>query len=327
MKDNDGATGAQRAGAASSGPTRIGTFPMACVQLGPRLHRMSIHPPAAIRSLEPADHDAALALVAEAGWNQVRSDWQLFTELGEAFAIDDEAGRVIATAAVLPAKGFGWISMVLVAGTHRRQGLATALLQHCIARLQRQNLVPMLDATPAGRTVYQPLGFHDGWAITRWRRAGDGPVLAAAAAQEFTVRAFAQSDWPQVDALDSAAFGAARPALLRRLHARSRGFACVAQAGGRVAGFLLGRDGRNATQVGPIVAHDIAVAGALLQHAASQLQGPVLVDVLDCHARLALQLARAGFAIERSYTRMALGSAPTFGNAARMVAIAGPELG
>jgi GNAT superfamily N-acetyltransferase len=287
---------------------------------------MSIPPTQAIRSLEPADHEAALALVAEAGWNQVAADWRLFTELGEAFAIGDGAGRLIATAAVLPATGFGWISMVLVAGTHRRQGLATALLQHCIAHLQRQGLVPMLDATPAGRTVYQPLGFRDGWAITRWRRTAGGSPLAAAA-QEFTGRAFTEADWPQVDALDSAAFGTARAEVLRRLHARSRGFACVAQTGGRITGFLLGRDGRNATQVGPIVAHDATVAGALLRQGLSQLQGPVLLDVLDCHADLAPQLAQAGFAVERSYTRMALGSTPNFGDAARMVAIAGPELG
>jgi GNAT superfamily N-acetyltransferase len=288
---------------------------------------MPIHPTQAIRSLEPADHEAALALVAEAGWNQIAADWRLFTDLGEAFAICDDAGRVIATAAILPATGFGWISMVLVARTHRRQGLATALLQHGIARLQQQGLVPMLDATPAGRTVYQPLGFRDGWAITRWRRSEGDSSLAAAGAQDFSVRPFTEADWPQVDALDGAAFGADRTAVLRRLHARSRGFACVAQTGGRVTGFLLGRDGRNATQVGPVVAQDVAAAGALLHHALSQLQGPVLVDVLDCHAGLAPQLAQAGFAIERSYTRMALGSTPNFGDAARMVAIAGPELG
>jgi GNAT superfamily N-acetyltransferase len=282
--------------------------------------------PRAPGSLAATDLEGALALVAESGWNQVGADWQLFMDLGAAFAVKDAAGQVIATAAVLPFARFGWISMVLVAKAQRRQGLATQLLQHCIARLRQQGLVPVLDATPAGRTVYQPLGFRDGWAITRWRRAGGGPSPQPPSSAA-TVRELAEQDWPQVDALDTHAFGAPRGAVLRRLHARSRGFACVAQAHGRIAGFLLGRDGRQATHIGPVVAADAAVAEALLAHALDRVPGAVLVDALDVHAPLREQLARSGFAIERGYTRMALDADPRFGDAGTMVAIAGPELG
>lgn len=281
-----------------------------------------------ISALTAAELHGAQALVVEAGWNQVRADWELFTELGDAFKVTARNGELAATAATLPFARFGWISMVLVGKRHRRQGLATALLEHCIDRLREQGLVPVLDATPAGRAVYRQLDFQDGWPITRWRRVGRGaPWPGAGAAAVTTVRALQERDWPELLALDEKAFGSPRAALLQRLASRSRGFACVAQRDGQVAGYLLGRDGRQAMQIGPVVAHDQGLAQMLLAHALARIEGPVLLDVLDCHTPLRAQLTAAGFAVERSYTRMALDADAAFGDANLMVAIAGPELG
>ena len=282
----------------------------------------------AISALSTADLDGAQALVAEAGWNQVRADWELFTDLGTAFKVTARDGEVAATAATLPFARFGWISMVLVGKRHRRQGIATALLEHCVAHLRERGLVPVLDATPAGRTVYRPLGFHDGWPITRWRRVKRGAALPDTGGDgATTVRALREDDWPELLALDERAFGSARIALLRRLESRSRGFACVAERDGRVAGYLLGRNGRQAMQVGPIVARDQSLAKVLLAHALARIDGPVLLDALDCHTGFPPQLTAAGFAVERSYTRMTLDADAAFGDANLMVAIAGPELG
>jgi GNAT superfamily N-acetyltransferase len=278
-------------------------------------------------ALGAADLDGAQALVAESGWNQVPADWELFTELGAAFKVSGANGEVAATAATLPFAGFGWISMVLVAKTHRRQGIATALLEHCIQRLRQDGLVPVLDATPAGREVYRPLGFRDGWPITRWRRVERGAAMPAGADGGAAVRALHAADWPALSALDARTFGADRTPVLRRLQSRSSAFACVAGQSGRIEGYLLGRNGRRATQVGPIVAQDPAVASALLAHALARIDGPVLLDVLDLHSAFPPLLAAAGFAVERSYTRMTLDRETPFGDAGLMAAIAGPELG
>jgi GNAT superfamily N-acetyltransferase len=283
-------------------------------------------PQPAIAALERADLDGAQALVVQAGWNQVQPDWELFTELGRAFKVR-RANEVAATAATLTFEGFGWISMVLVDAAQRRQGLATALLEHCIRHLRADGLVPVLDATPAGREVYRPLGFHDGWPITRWRRTASGAAPDIVQAPAIQLRDLREGDWPQVAALDALAFGADRTPLLRRLHARSLHFACVAERAGRIEGFLLGRDGRLATQAGPVVAHAPEVACAMLAHALDRIEGAVLLDVLDRHAQIGALLASAGFAVERGYTRMTLDRAKPFGDASLMAAIAGPELG
>ena len=120
------------------------------------------------RPLHERDLDAALALSQEAGWNQVAADWKIFFELGSAICLTRDDGPPIATAATLPYSGdFAWISMVLVTAAERRQGLARWLLRHSVDDLLSRKLVPALDATPAGRTVYVGLGFQDSWTMHR----------------------------------------------------------------------------------------------------------------------------------------------------------------
>ena len=269
-------------------------------------------------ALAAADLEAAGALVAEAGWNQTAADWRIFLDLGRSFAVK-EAGRLAATAAILPyPSGFGWISMVLVSGPFRRRGIATRLLERCMEALRGAGMVPVLDATPAGREVYRPLGFRDGWGITRWRRSNALPIEGPKG-----VQLIKEQDWPAVLALDAQAFGCDRAPLLERLRLRSRGFACVLPG----KGFLLGREGRVATQLGPIVAADEDSAAALAAYAAGRLEGQVIVDALDRHHRFAARLGELGFAVERPYTRMALERDDLFGDPRRCMAIAGPELG
>jgi len=271
--------------------------------------------------LRAADLDAAQLLVAEAGWNQNAADWRVFLELGAALAVKD-GERLVATAATLPyPSGFGWISMVLVSGAYRRRGIATRLLARCIDVLREAGMVPVLDATPAGREVYRPLGFRDGWAITRWRgRGGNAGGGKAACALE-------ERHWPGVLALDAQSFGCDRAPLLEKLRGRSSRFACVVENNGGLRGFLLGREGRVATQIGPIVADDEQAAQALAGFACERIAGPLLVDALDRHAGLSRWLEAQGFARERPYTRMALDRDELFGDPRRLAAIAGPELG
>jgi hypothetical protein len=170
--------------------------------------------------------------------------------------------------------------------------------------------------------VYKPLGFRDGWPLQRWRRRSDVAVSMSTG-----TRNLEEKDWPEVLALDAAAFGCDRSPLLERLRARSRGFSCVHEKDGRIRGFLLGREGRIATQLGPIVAANEEIAGMLAAHALARVKAPVIVDALERHAGFARWLAAHGFARERPYTRMALGRDELFGDPGRTLAIAGPELG
>src|SRR5258707_4232011 len=153
----------------------------------------------AIGRLAASELPDAEALVAEAGWNQVAADWRMFLAFGTVYAVRVE-GRVVATAATLPYGGrCAWISMVLVAADHRRKGLATRLLHRCIDDVRAAGLVPVLDATPAGRTVYRPLGFQDAWSFQRLAaqapRTGDVKIPA-----DIAIHHVNDNSWPSLTA-------------------------------------------------------------------------------------------------------------------------------
>ena len=280
-----------------------------------------------VKALTVDSVDQAQRLVIEAGWNQTPQDWFTFLELGQAYQVTTSEGEIVATAATLPYPPHsGWISMVLVSQKHRRQGIATALLALCIQTLRSANLAPWLDATQDGRAVYHPLGFKDGMSISRWRLSHRFPALELPP-QSPHVRPLLPSDWPRISGLDHEAFGADRTALLNQLHARSTSFSCVAEQNGKILGFLLGRAGRTATQIGPLVALDEHTALALLAFALPLVSERVLIDAIDLHAGLSEQLRSLGFEVERAFTRMALDALPNAGDSALVFAISGPELG
>jgi GNAT superfamily N-acetyltransferase len=279
----------------------------------------------AIDALRPADLADAETLVREAGWNQNAADWRIFMELGTTYAVRD-TGRVIATAATLPYGSFAWVSMVLVRGEHRRRGLGTRLLRRAIDDLTAAGVVPVLDATPAGRTLYLTLGFEDAWGLhrltcERWQRT-DVPMLDGT-----DIRPISDAAWRKLCAYDAAAFGADRSGVLARLRGRLPPAELVAERDGRVTGFALGRDGRTHVEVGPLVAEDDATARALLARALNALDAPIYIDLADAKADIRSWLEARGFAPQRPYTRMLLGRSGAFDDPRRTYALAGPELG
>jgi predicted GNAT family acetyltransferase len=250
----------------------------------------------------------------------------MFLEFGTVYAVRAE-GRVVATAATLPYGGrCAWISMVLVAADHRRKGLATRLLRGCIDDVLTAGLVPVLDATPAGRTVYQPLGFQDAWSFQRLAtpapRANDSQIPA-----DITIHHASDKDWPGLKAYDAAVFGADRGAVIARLCGRLRGVELIAIRHDRCVGMLLGRDGRVASHLGPLIAEDDAAAQALLTHALRIVPGPVFIDLAVAKAAVRQWLEGRGFAPQRPFTRMLYGRSTRFDDGQRTYAVIGPEFG
>lgn len=261
------------------------------------------------------DLPAAAALSARIGWNQTPADWRIFLEQGAVRALaDGDAQCLAATAAVLPhGPDLAWISMVLVRPDRRREGLATALMRWAIAELGGTACIA-LDATPAGREVYRRLGFVDVFSFTRWH------LPAGLRALPTTTRPITPGDWPALLALDEAAFGAPREALLRRLAARQPAAALTTPD---QRGFVLAREGRTAPQIGPVVAPDAQTALALVAAAQQALSMPALIDLHDAASEVATLL---GATAQRPFTRMALGNAPP-GDPRQNFVLAGPEFG
>ena len=265
--------------------------------------------------LGPQHIGACFALSQASHWNQNEADWRLMLAIGRGWGLSLADGTLIATTLALPYGNFAWISMVLVHQDHRRQGQASRLLRTAIADLRARNLTPVLDATPAGREVYRQEGFRDTWTFKRFLKSGSVPDFSAPAPQG---KSGSDPDF----GLDREAFGADRTRLLRALQRR---LPQVARS--LPNGFVLGRDGREARQIGPLVARDEQTAMALLQSALAAVAPPLYVDVVDHAPKLQQWLQSHGFVFQRPFTRMVHGGGPAPGNEKLVYLVAGPELG
>lgn len=281
-----------------------------------------------IAELEVADAAALCPLSQEAGWNQVAQDWRLMLTLGQGFGARGADGRWIGSALTLPlGPRLAWISMVLVTKAARGKGLGTALLSASLAAAEASGRVAGLDATEFGRPIYLPLGFRDVFALARWHL--DGLQAAPVAPPPgLSLRAAGHADLGAIIAYDTPRSGFCRQAILADLLSRSAGFAHLAsQPDGMLAGFVLGREGHRRWHVGPIVAENEATALALLSTAAARLAQPMLIDVPEQHGHVRDWLAAQGATAPRRFNRMLRGLTGESGDAARVFALSGPELG
>jgi GNAT superfamily N-acetyltransferase len=270
----------------------------------------------------------AMALSRAANWNQNEADWRMLLRLGKGFGLSPAGGGLVASIVVLPyGDAFAWMSMVLVSPEHRRLGYASRMLRLALAYLQARGLAAVLDATPAGHDVYAQEGLRDTWSFQRYCLAEARPVSAWQDVSGLKLRRLAEADWPQILALDLPAFGASREALLRALAARLPDAALLAERGEKICGYLLGRDGREAWQLGPLVAVDLPAARALLAHALARVPAPLYIDMVDRHASLRSWVLLQGFSVQRPFMRMVHGAGRAPGNNESLMLVAGPELG
>lgn len=281
-----------------------------------------------VRPIDAAHSDAVWPLSIEAGWNQNVADWRFMLGAGRGFGCVGPDGRWQASSLILPfGQKLAWISMVLVTRERRRGGVGTGLLRHCIETVQSAGAVAGLDATELGRPIYLPLGFRDLYEISRWHfdQTGDTSIPPPAG---ISLRPLTAADLPRLAVYDRPLTGMERPAILAHLAARQPGRAWVAaDAAGRIAGFVLGREGRVATSLGPVVADNEAVAVALIARAAASEAGPFIMDVPVVHRAVRAWLEAQRATTPRGYTRMTLGEAKGLDDPSHVFALAGPELG
>ena len=268
----------------------------------------------AIISLGVEDAAAGLVLSTEARWNQNEDDWRFFLSEGVVFGVRDGAGRLIATAALLPySAGNAWISMVLVSESWRRRGIATKLVDACLSAAKQMGLTSWLDATPAGASVYGSLGFAPTLQLRRLRLANSGSPTTAAPLES--------CDPAELAAHDLRTMGFARDALLAEFSGRpgSR----MVRNGNAMA---LIREGRTARHIGPLFADTADQALALVDTIVRSEQGPLLLDAVHSHSQFLNGLTGSGWNIERPFQRMRFGSAVAQ-TVESPFAVAGPEFG
>ncbi|OXJ08088.1 GNAT family N-acetyltransferase [Burkholderia sp. AU6039] len=246
------------------------------------------------RRFTAADVPAAHALTVALRWPFRAEDWQFSADTSTAFAAE-ENGVVIGTAMCWKyGADRGAIGHVIVSDAHQGRGIGRKLMERLIDELGPR--VTFLHATPAGRPLYEKLGFNVCGSLGQYQ----GNVVRPADVvlpEGVQLRAGTPADWPRLVELDARASGLQRDELMSALF--QRGESVVLERDGEVVGFsVLRRFGRGDV-IGPVAApraSDDAYAKALVSHWLTQREGEfVRIDVPD-GTRLPDWLAEQGLA-------------------------------
>jgi GNAT superfamily N-acetyltransferase len=283
--------------------------------------------PLHLRALRPEDLPFADSLRAIAGWNQTLGDWRRFLQMEpEGCILAEWNGSAAGTATTLRyATDVAWIGMVLVHPEQRRRGIGRALLNHCSAWLRERGVrCVKLDATPAGKQVYDGLGFKSEWTLARWEHTG----LHVAMPTDMRLRPWQASDLRFIASLDATAFGVSREKLVDALASQSRVAFVWESAARRLAGYGFIRPGSRANYLGPIVAASDEVGLQLVQALLAHIPGEqVFWDIPDANTAAVEWARQHGCLQQRVLTRMYLGENTARGNPRQQFALAGPEVG
>jgi GNAT superfamily N-acetyltransferase len=278
-----------------------------------------------IRVMTQQDISGGMRLNTVVGWNQTAEDWERFLAASPngCFAMED-GGKIVGTAATLPFEHkFAWISMVLVDPDYRNQGIGTSLLRRAIDYLDSTGIPTLkLDATPAGKPLYEKLGFVTEYEIDRWILKRTVTDKASQHATEAAERL------SEVFEFDSEAFGADRGDLLRSLNERAPDLTHVVRNGDRLTGYVFGRRGLFADHLGPWMALNAEAARSLLaEFLQRSSRDTIIVDALRSNQIAGNLLRENGFAPARLLTRMYRGPNSLPGKPDSLCAIMGPEFG
>lgn len=246
----------------------------------------------------------------------------LHLALGRGFGACNPAGELIGTTIWWPwGRHFGTVGLVVVRQDAQGRGLGRLLMQAAIQDAGARTLG--LVATAAGLKLYQSLGFSEIGGIEQWQGSVPNTSLPATAAPPagVTLRNLTDADLPAARALDAAALGAPRDALLDAVwQGARRGIAAV--QGEQLRGFALLRAAGPGTTVGPLIAADEALAASIAAQAIAMARATatnahadeiVRFDIPASASVLARPLEQAGLRCVDRVTLMRRGE-PLAGN-------------
>jgi hypothetical protein len=198
--------------------------------------------------------------------------------------------------------------MMLVAARYGRRGLGGALMEHLLAAAG-ENAVVTLFATDMGRPLYEKLGFtpvrrnvsflgrfrppvgednskkrgapgRADW-FGRGERTGraDRPAPSGSPDSPALVRLAGRVDMPAILAVDRAAFGADRSAIIGRLPGFADRIAVLEHVNGIDGYAAAWRNHVTSTVIGPLVAPDAETATRLVTELAARARTPVRLDL------------------------------------------------
>ena len=243
-----------------------------------------------LRPMTSADLPRAHALTDEQRWPHRPADWEQAFAHGEGLVAERD-GEVIAT-------GLRWrwgerhatIGLVVVSPACQGRRIGNRLMNALLEGLESRTV--LLHATAKGRGLYERLGFVRTGEIRQHQGLAQ-PAPLIALAPGWRLRPAGQHEAPALKALDAAARGMPRDALIDDLLASAE--ACVVlDHEGEPKGFAMLRRFGRGHAIGPVIAPDAEGAKALIAHLASLNAGHFTRIDIDFASGLAEWLESIG---------------------------------
>jgi len=256
-----------------------------------------------IRLMTIDDLRLGLRLSRQAGWNQIESDWLRFMNMEpEGCFVAELDGCSVGTTTTCIFENVAWIAMVLVDKESRGQGVGTKLLKHSLDYLDGLKVKTVrLDATAAGRPIYEKLGFVPEYELARFegiaRLGTTGPVITETVPELFA----------DMIEFDRQMTGTNRAKMLSLLFKEFPENAHIQTHHDKIDGFITMRPGANAVQIGPCIAA-MNAGPALLSDALNRCAGKaVFVDIPAGNVHAVKIAESSGLKIQRRFMRMCRG--------------------
>ena len=275
-----------------------------------------------LRPLEAGDLPSAQSLMQSFGWPHRVEDLQFMLRVGRGFAA--ERGGALVGTGIGWSYGTDWAAMgsMAVAPAAQGHGIGRRIAEAILAGFGGRSV--LLHATEAGLPLYAALGFVAGGTVRQHQGAAFGAGVIALEPGE-RLRPIGRSDPPILAALDQAATGMDRVAIVKALLETAAGV--VLDRDGVATGFaLLRRFGRGHV-IGPVVAQNAERARALIGHFLASRQGQFMrVDVPE-DSGLSAWLEGLGLEDAGTVIRMVRGPEPPLQPSVRCFALISQSFG
>ncbi len=257
-----------------------------------------------LRAMTAVDLAAAHALTDEMRWPHRPADWKQAFRLGEGIVAERD-GHVVGV-------GMRWrwgpqhatIGHVVVTQACRGRRIGHRLMSALLDELEGCSV--LLNATTDGRGLYERLGFtRIGEVRQHQGTAQPSPPIALDRGQR--LRPATKADAPALRALDAAARGMHRDALIEELF-RDAQATVVLDHDGSACGFAMLRRFGRGYAIGPVVAPDAEGAKALIAHLAGLNAGRFTRIDIDFESGLAEWVETLGLLRVDAVTTMLRGA-------------------
>ena len=283
-------------------------------------HTAPMSAPGDVVTLDAGHIPQALALSQALEWPYRAEDWGFALALGRGFGVDLD-GRLVGTALWWPyGDDYASAGMIIVASDAQRRGIGARLMDALLADAAGRTMI--LNSTVEGETLYRRAGFERCGVVEQHQAVLEAaPVIDAGV----PLRAARPGDYAALDALDRAASGMDRQALLGALFGTAD--VLVVERDGRLMGYGCVRRWGRGFVIGPVAARDVRDAQALIAAlAAPHVGDSVRVDVTQA-CGLGPWLGSIGLPQTDHVVAMSRGAPPQGGPDAILFALSNQSLG